>query len=160
MLILERTKKVYDEINNFLNQNPMKKLTWVIIALYNHEGKIFLQERGDYSKMGEEWSFFWGGVEEGESHYDAFLREVKEELALDMRQFETRYIWMDIKYYSEADFEVTRHFYLVKTDMKKEDFTIFEGIWGEYFTIDEAKKLKFPFHMDEELEMLKRNISL
>ncbi len=137
----------------------MKKRTWVLIVLHNDEGKIFLQERGDYSKIWEEWAFFWWWVEEGEAHYDAFLREAREELDLDMTQFETEYIWTDTKYYSEADFEATRHFYLVKTQMKKEDFTIFEGIWGEYFTIEEAKKLKFPFNMNEELDMIQKNIS-
>jgi hypothetical protein len=86
------------------------------------------------------------------------LREAKEELDLDMTQFDFQYIGKRVRYYSEADYEATRYLYLVKTQMQREDFNVLEGSGCEYFTLDEAKNLHFAFEMDDEIEMLKRNI--
>ncbi len=50
--------------------------------------KILVQERKDRSKFGEEWAFFGGSVEEGETPEQAVRREVKEELGYDLKSFD------------------------------------------------------------------------
>ena len=38
-----------------------------LIVFYDKENKILLQDRRKISKRGEEWGFFGGGIEEGET---------------------------------------------------------------------------------------------
>ena len=88
----------------------MKKRTWAIILFYNDEWKILIQERWDYSKIWEEWAFFGWWVEDLETPQQWFFREAREELGLDMSEFDYKYIWEQIQYYPENDFQATRLF--------------------------------------------------
>ncbi len=124
----------------------MKQKTWAIIVFYNNEWKILLQERGSYSKIWEEWAFFGGWVEVGETPLEGFFREAREELGLDMKDFDYKYIWEQVQYYPERQWLINRHFYLIKTDKKENDFHVFEWIWCKYFTFEEAETLKLPLY--------------
>ncbi|NVP17328.1 NUDIX hydrolase [Candidatus Gracilibacteria bacterium] len=126
------------------------------IGFYNENNEILLQERGDYSKNGEEWAFFGGGIEPGETPEEGFLREAKEELGLDMRDF-------DYKYIGDYTFEfsdriIYRSIFLIKTDLKETDFTVYEGAGAKYFNLEDAKKLKFPNSVDETIEIIKKHM--
>lgn len=136
----------------------MKTRTGAIIVFYNDEGKILLQERWNYSKIWEEWAFFGGWVEEWETPLEGFFREAREELALDMAEFDYTYIWEQIQYYPERDFQATRHFYLIKTDKKESDFTVLEWAGCKYFTIEEARKLKFPLDQNKMMDLISKYI--
>ncbi len=51
-----------------------------VILLFDSEGKVLLQQRGlDAKRAPGKWGFFGGGIEEGETEYDAILRECIEE---------------------------------------------------------------------------------
>lgn len=132
--------------------------TWAIIVFYNNEWKILLQERGSYSKIWEEWAFFGGWVEEGETPLEGFFREAREELGLYMQEFDYKYIWERVQYYPEMDFLVNRHFYLIKTDKKEKDFQVFEWIWCKYFTCEEARTLKFPLDNNKMFDFIAKYI--
>lgn len=54
-----------------------------VILFYNSKGEILLQNRKENSKWGEEYGFFGGKVEKGETHEQAIRRELIEELELD-----------------------------------------------------------------------------
>lgn len=54
-----------------------------IVLFYDNHGNILIQDRREMSKWGEEYGFFGGSVEEGESHKQALKRELREELELD-----------------------------------------------------------------------------
>jgi hypothetical protein len=43
-----------------------------------------------------------------------------------MSTFDFHYIGKRVRYYNEADYEATRYFYLVKTQMQREDFNVLE----------------------------------
>lgn len=133
---------------------PIKKVS--LIVFYNDESQILLQERWDYSKIWEEWAFFGWWIETWETPEVAFLREAKEELNLDMRDFDYRYLWEFVYEYSER---IThRNLFLIKTSLKEKDFTVLEWIWAKYFDIEEAKKLKFPSDSTEFLDLIKSYI--
>lgn|SRR5574341_2553713 len=57
-----------------------------LIFFYKDE-KILVQDRRDISKFGEEWGFFGGRIEAGETPEQAVVRETKEELSYDLRDF-------------------------------------------------------------------------
>ncbi len=135
----------------------MKKITKAsLICFYNSERQILLQERGDYSKYWEEWAFFGGWIEEWETALEAFLREAKEELGLDMNDFEYDYIWEFIHEFPER--KAYRHLYLIETEFKETDFTVFEWSWAKYFTLDESRDLSFPVPPWELIDILEKYI--
>jgi len=124
------------------------------IWFYNEKNQILLQERWNYSKYGEEWAFFGWWIESWETPEEWFLREAKEELWLNMKDF-------DYKYIGDFTFEfpnriVHRSIFLIKTDLKETDFIVYEWAGAKYFDLDEAKKLKFPTPVDETIEIIKK----
>lgn len=135
----------------------MKQIRKVaFIWFYNENNEILLQERWDYSKNGEEWAFFWWWIEPWETPEEWFLREAKEELWLNMRDFDYKYIW---DYTFEfSDRIIYRSIFLIKTDLKETDFTVYEWAWAKYFNLEDAKKLKFPNSVDETIEIIKKHM--
>lgn len=65
----------------------MKKRKTAFVLFYEGD-KIILQDRKSYSKFGEEYGFFGGGIEEGESPEEALKREIKEELNTEIKDYE------------------------------------------------------------------------
>ncbi len=63
----------------------MKKVREVsLIIFFDKEKKILLQDRKAIAKHGEEWGFFGGGIESGETPDQAVVRETKEELSIEL----------------------------------------------------------------------------
>lgn len=55
----------------------------MVVLFYDPDGNILLQDRRERSKWGEEYGFFGGRIEEGETPEDAIKRELREELELE-----------------------------------------------------------------------------
>lgn len=102
--------------------------------------------------------FFGGWIEEWETPEEWFFREAREELGLDMNEFDYKYIWEQTQYYPEVDFKATRHFFLIKTDKKESDFQVFEGIGCKYFTLEDARILKFPLNQNNMIDFISKYI--
>ncbi|MDD2870965.1 MAG: NUDIX hydrolase [Candidatus Gracilibacteria bacterium] len=131
----------------------MKKVKKVsMIGFYNSQNQILLQERGEYSKFGEEWAFFGGHLEEGESALQAFFREAKEELGIDMNDFDYKYLGEYL--FEFPDLLIHRHIYIIKTDLFETDFTVLEGSGAKFFSFEDANKLKFPTNPEGALEIV------
>ncbi len=131
----------------------------VIAAIYNSNNELLLQERWDYSKHWEEWAFFGGWIEYWECAIDAFHRESKEELDIDMWTMDYKYIWEYISYNSKTNRFLFRHIFLLKTDLLHTDFTVLEWSGCKYYSVQDAKKLKFQSKPDRFLEYLMNKIS-
>ncbi len=134
---------------------PIRKV--VTIAFYkidktNNNLSLLIQERWDYSKVWETHAFFWWWIEGDETHLEALFREAREELNIDMKDFPYKYIWEHIQ--EQGDKIAHRYIYLIKTDLEEKDFTVFEWSWCEYFTPEEAKKLKFPSNYDSLIDFI------
>jgi 8-oxo-dGTP diphosphatase len=54
------------------------------VALIDPDGRILLQQRPDHKHMGGMWEFPGGKVEEGETPEAALIREIREELGIDI----------------------------------------------------------------------------
>lgn len=120
-----------------------------VIIFYDDKKKILLQDRRGISKLGAEWGFFGGRIEGKETPEQAVVRETKEELSFDLKEY---------KYIGEYGYDITE-------DMKKNfpnfefdkvvckafaaplkdnlsKFKLKEGKNMKLFSLDEAKKLK------------------
>jgi len=150
----EWDNKIFDRIDEIIKYKIVRKVAF--IWFYNDKNQILLQERWDYSKYWEEWAFFWWWIEDWETSEEWFLREAKEELDLDMKNFNYKYIGNFIFDFPERI--IHRSIFLIKTDLKEEDFTVYEWKAAKYFDLEEAKKLKFASPVDETIDIIKKYI--
>lgn len=56
----------------------------VVCAVILHEGKVLITQRPAHKSNPLKWEFPGGKVEPGESQQDALVREIKEELSIDI----------------------------------------------------------------------------
>jgi len=129
----------------------------VSIVVFYDKDKILLQDRKGISKYGEEFGFFGGHIEEGETPEQALKREIEEELTfqLDNFKFFKKY---GPKIYSDSPHEVTHFVFLAKIP-RLSLFNQKEGDDMGLFTLDEAKKLRLVkadyFIIDDLMKILK-----
>ena len=84
----------------------------VVGGILIFQGKILCMQRsiGKYEYLNFKYEFPGGKVEEGENHPQALMRELKEELDLDLHVSETDYF--DEVSHKYPDFEITMYCYL------------------------------------------------
>lgn len=116
------------------------------MVLHTDERKILLQERGAKSRFGEEWSFWGGGVEGRESFEEAAVREVKEELEFDLKEFS---FVGDVKRVREREengeiIKENVHIGIVSSKVPHDFslFTVNEGAGIRAFSIEEIRSLR------------------
>ncbi len=63
------------------------KVIDVVVAIIKKEDKIFITRRS-YGEFKDMWEFPGGKIEAGESKEDALIRDIKEELELDINNKE------------------------------------------------------------------------
>ena len=110
-----------------------------LIIFYDNKKRILLQDRKGISKIGEEWGFFGGGIEEGESPEETIIREVKEELDFDLKN--PKFIGVDKNQVNEEKI-VERHTFIFPLEENLSKFKQIEGDNMQLFTLEDAKKLK------------------
>ena len=84
----------------------MKQIN-VVAAVIVRNGKIFATQRG-YGEWKDWWEFPGGKIESGETPEEALLREISEELSIDI-SIDRRITTVDYDY---PDFHLTMHSYL------------------------------------------------
>ena len=79
----------------------------VVCAVIVNKGRIFACQRG-YGEWKDWWEFPGGKIESGESPEEALLREIREELSIDI-SIDRHLTTVDYDY---PDFHLTMHCYL------------------------------------------------
>ena len=145
-------------MRNYLNFF-MEKREVVCIAIVNENRELLVQKREQVSsKWGEEWSFFGGGIEEGETPELALKREAMEELWLDLNEKEFSPIWKTERYSGKVGKYYIRTLYLIKTTKKESDFVDQEAQGAYFKNFDEVTKLKFVTPIEQEIFIIKQAV--
>lgn len=94
----------------------MKHYEVVCALIENENGEIFACKRGTGKALADKWEFPGGKVEEGESHEETIIREIKEELNSTIKPIEyigeSSYEYKDI--YPYEPFSITLYGYRCK----------------------------------------------
>lgn len=125
-----------------------------IMAFINDKWEIMIQKRWSYSKNWEDYAFFGGWIDEWESHEEALIREMREELNLDIDIGECIYLWEFTSTYPELDFQAIRNIYIQHTWKNADEFEVLEWEAAQFVTINEARLLKFPTDVTNILDLL------
>jgi 8-oxo-dGTP diphosphatase len=86
----------------------------VVAAVIEHKGKYLCVQRGinKYDYISKKWEFPGGKVEADESPENALIREIQEELAMEINELD----FLITVEHSYPDFRLTMHTYLCKSE--------------------------------------------
>ena len=126
---------------------------WII----NKDGKILLTQRKLDKHNGGKWEPTTGLIVSGESSLQGMIRELNEEIGINVNQSEIKLIKEIVE--ERADVSFFRDIYLIKKDIDLEDIKYKDGevVSAKYATIDEFKLM---LSNNETLEYLEYFIDL
>ena len=105
-----------------------------LIVPINSKHQILIQDRRGHKKP--DWGYFGGEIEARETPTQAVIRETKEELQIDVRADELKYLGTSITLWNER--KIIRYMFLYPTD--QEEFDVLEGKGGHWLTFDEVRE--------------------
>ena len=118
----------------------MKKIAAIILENDNGEFLLALRDNKPGIPFPNHWDLIGGHVEEGETPEEALVREVKEELDLDLKEYSFFKIYECLN--GDA-YENTKYIYTGKINIPIEEITLLEGERPQYFAREEIPNVKF-----------------
>lgn len=118
----------------------MKQIAQVLLFDCNSRLLIYLRDDKPEIPFPNHWDFFGGHVEVGESPEQAWVRELKEELGIELKpwQFVRRYECMEGDVYPNVKF-----IYRASIDQAAEELVLYEGQRLASITMEERFDYKF-----------------
>ena len=118
----------------------MKKIAAIILE--NDKGEILLALRDNKSwiPFPNHWDLIGGHVEEGETPEEALVREVKEELNIDLKEYS---YYKKYECFTGDAYENIKYIYAGKINIPIDKITLFEGERPQFFSKEEIPSVKF-----------------
>ena len=127
----------------------MKTRKVAVIIFYDKDKRILLQDRKDISKVGEEWGFFGGEINKNETPKQAVVRETKEELGFELKEYkfagEYSYEIEEAlkKKFSKFEFDkILCKVFIAPLKSNLSKFKLKEGKKMKLFSLNDAEKLR------------------
>jgi len=117
----------------------MKLHKVVLIIFYDSRKRILLQDRRGISKAGEEWGYFGGHIEKGETPKQTLMRETKEELSYNLKTGEYRHLGHFVDTFNNMT--IDRQVYIAPMPLLSK-LKLTEGKKMKLFTLKQALGLK------------------
>lgn len=123
--------------------------------LYNPETqKVLLHKRDNNTTVNpNKWAFFGGLAEGDETPIEAFIREVKEELSINIKESEIA----PLRMYFNKERQTHRHTFFVSSVLDKSAMTLGEGADFDWVSVDEMFSYDLTDKVREDLEFFMRN---
>jgi 8-oxo-dGTP diphosphatase len=118
----------------------MKEIAAIILE--NDKGELFLALRDNKPGIPfpNQWDLIGGHVEIGETPEEALIREVKEELDIDLIEYT---FYKKYECLAGDAYPNTKYIYSGKINIPINEITLLEGERAQYFSRDEILKLRF-----------------
>jgi 8-oxo-dGTP diphosphatase len=118
----------------------MKEIAAIIFENDNREILLYLRDNKPGIPFPNHWDLIGGHLEKGETPEEALVRETKEELNIDLKEY---------KFYKKYEcltgdaYENIKYIYTGKINLPIEEITLLEGERPQYFTREEIPDVKF-----------------
>jgi 8-oxo-dGTP diphosphatase len=118
----------------------MKKIAAIILENDKRELLLYLRDNKPGIPFPNHWDLIGGHLEDGETPEEALVREVKEELDIDLKEytFYKKYLCL-----TGDAYENIKYIYTGKINLPIEEITLLEGERPQYFSREEIPGIKF-----------------
>jgi 8-oxo-dGTP diphosphatase len=118
----------------------MKEIAAIILENDKDEFLLYLRDNKPGIPFPDHWDLIGGHVEEGETPEEALVREVKEELDIDLKDYT---FYKKFECLTGDAYENTKYIYTGKINLPIEEITLLEGVRPKYFKREEIPYVKF-----------------
>jgi 8-oxo-dGTP diphosphatase len=118
----------------------MRKIAAIILENDKNEFLLALRDNKPGIPFPNHWDLIGGHVEEGESPEEALVREVKEELDIDLKEYT---FFRSYECLSGDAYENIKYIYSGRINIPIEDITLLEGERAGYFSKEEIPDIRF-----------------
>lgn len=118
----------------------MKRIAAIILENDQQEILLYLRDNKPGIPFPQHWDLIGGHVEEGETPDEALVREVKEELDIDLKE----YAFFKEYVVTEGDaYPNIKYIYTGRFNIPVEEIRLLEGDKPQYFSYDEIPTVRF-----------------
>jgi 8-oxo-dGTP diphosphatase len=118
----------------------MKQIAAIILENDRGELLLALRDNKSWIPFPNHWDLIGGHVEEGETPEEALVREVKEELDIDIKDYA---FFKKFECLTGDAYENEKYIYSGKINLPIEEITLLEGERAQYFKREEIPDIKF-----------------
>jgi ADP-ribose pyrophosphatase len=118
----------------------VKKIAAIILENDKGEFLLYLRDNKPGIPFPDHWDLIGGHVEDGETPEEALVREFKEELDLDLKEYT---FYKKYECLTGDAYENIKYIYSGKINLPIEKVTLLEGVRPQYFSREEIPNVKF-----------------
>jgi 8-oxo-dGTP diphosphatase len=123
-----------------LNRKAVKKIAAIILENDKSGFLLALRDNKPGIPFPNHWDLIGGHVEEGETPEEALVREVKEELNIELKEYTFFRMYECL---TDDAYENIKYIYSGKIDIPIEEITLLEGERPQYFSREEIPDVRF-----------------
>lgn len=118
----------------------MKKIAAIILENDNGEFLCALRDNKSWIPFPDHWDLIGGHVEEGETPEEALIREFREELGLELKEYT---FFRKYECLTGDAYENIKFIYSGKINIPIDQITLLEGERAQYFSKEDIPGMKF-----------------
>jgi 8-oxo-dGTP diphosphatase len=118
----------------------MKRIAAIILENDKNEILLYLRDNKPGIPFPDHWDLIGGHIEEGETPEDALVREVKEELNIDITDYT---FYKKYECHTGDAYPNIKYIYTGRINLPIEKITLLEGVRPRFFSREEIPNIKF-----------------